>query len=75
MQYLRLWFIALLAVVVVRDAPFYAVVNDVEPTIHSEWIDIEGSCLEAEAAPPMPEPREWHSFLNQTTGLWREDCK
>lgn len=69
MKYVRLWFVALVVVALLRSEPVYTVeVVRLTPS-SSMWIDLNEA--EPEAAPPMPDPEPWFSFLDQTTGTWR----
>lgn len=69
MAMVRLWFVVILAVGLFRDRPFIEVEDDVvpEPSVYIEPEPVDHYV-------PVPE-REWFSFLDQETGIWKEEYK
>lgn len=65
MKYVRLWFVALLVVALMRSEPFYSNAP-VERSI-SMWIDLREMPCVPPQVPPMPEQGPWIN-LNMLLG-------
>jgi len=76
MNHLRLAFLAL-----VSAGCLGTWTRDMEELLWAERVDwsappqgqVVPDPTRAEAYVPLPEPREWYSFLNQETGTWKKE--
>ena len=71
MKYARLWFVALVLVAMMRLEP--VCLEEYTDPIYPAVLVMECDFYDYEV--PIPPPQPFFSFLDQKTGLWKEEWK